>query len=350
MTKIRWNILTLALISALSALILLNWPKYPLFIDIYYHLNVMRGFDSAGGIVTHAFWELAPEGTVHLYPPLFHLLLLIPYKLGMDVLSISKLFSLLSFPALLATFAFTVSGLFSPKTGFFATMAAAIPYTFFLKSIITIPVSLSLIFILLAFYAFEKDRRLACPMLIAGAFYTHLGIPWMGMLAFIIYGLTKKSALKQVLKTVFFSLLLAAPVIIHVLANINRLENPLGIKVAENDLLEFYPLIYLFAALGIGRLADKQFRARGLFFIALFLGFLPLAVNYRYRFLSGEGLLPVIFFAGAGLEKIYDMLERFLAGKNVAARLALFYFASLLIFMNLFSPALSLYPDPGNVT
>ena len=103
MTKIRWNILTLALISALSALILLNWPKYPLFIDIYYHLNVMRGFDSAGGIVTHAFWELAPEGTVHLYPPLFHLLLLIPYKLGMDVLSISKLFSLLSFPALLAT-------------------------------------------------------------------------------------------------------------------------------------------------------------------------------------------------------------------------------------------------------
>ena len=342
--KPKWGILTFAVIAFFTALSLFNWQKFPFFLDIYYHINVMRGFDTAGGIVNRAFWELAPAGNAHLYPPLFHLLLLVPYKLGLDTLSIARFFSAFSFLSLLATLSFVVNRLFSPKTGFFVAVAAAIPYTFFLKLAITIPVSLSLVFILLAFYAFEEDRRLACPMLIACAFYTHLGMPWMGLLAFIIYGLVKKNALKRVLETVLFSLLLAAPVIIHVLANINMLENPLGIKVAENGLLEFYPLIYLLAALGLGRLADSGFRSRGIFFVSLFLGFLPLAFNYRYRFLSGEGLLPVIFFAGIGLEKICDMLKKSPAGKNTGERLASFCSVSLLIFINLFSPTFSSYP------
>lgn len=344
MEKTRWNTAAFVLVSVFTALSVLNWQRFPLFLDIYYHLNVMRGFDLAGGIVNHAFWELAPVGNVHLYPPLFHLLLLVPFKLGLDVISIARLFSVLSFMSLLATLSFVTGRLFSPKTGFFVTAAAAIPYTFFLKSIITIPVTISLVFILLAFYALENKRKIACPMLLACAFYTHLGIPWMGVLAFIIYGAVKKDAFKQVAKTIAVSLLLAAPVIIHVLSNINRLESPMGIKVTENSLFEFYPLIYIFAALGLGRLRDNRFRSRSLFFVALLLGFLPMALNYRYRFLSGEGLLPIIFFAGAGLEIMHDALEKFLAGKNAGGRPAFFYFVLFLIFINLFCPSFSLYP------
>ena len=345
--KPKWGILTSAVIALFAALSLFNWQKFPFFLDIYYHINVMRGFDTAGGIVNHAFWELAPAGNAHLYPPLFHLLLLIPYKLGFDILSIARLFSILSFLSLLATLSFVVNRLFSPKTGFFVAVAAAIPYTFFLKLTITIPVSLSLIFILLAFYAFEEDRRFACPMLIACAFYTHLGIPWMGAAAFIIYGATKKGALKQVLKIVFFSLLLAAPVVIHILININRFENPLGIRVGENEFFELYPFLYIFALLGLRKLKDSGFRNRGLFFVALFLGFLPMAFNYRYRFLSGEGLLPIVFFAGLGIEKTYDMLEKFLAIRRSGAHFAVFYLASLLIVINVISPSLSLYENPA---
>lgn len=333
----------LVLLSAFAALSILNWQKFPLFLDIYYHLNVMRGFDSAGGIVNHAFWELAPVGNVHLYPPLFHLLLLIPFKLGLDIISIARLFSVLSFISLLVTLSFVIGRLFSPKTGFFVTAAAAIPYTFFLKSIITIPVTISLIFILLAFYALENNRKIACPMLIAGAFYTHLGIPWMGVLAFIIYGAIKKGAFKQVVKTIAVSLLLAAPIIIHVLANVHNLENPLGIKVTENNLFEFYPFVYLFAALGLGRLRDAKVRSRSLFFIALFAGFLPMAFNYRYRFLSGEGLLPIIFFAGMGMEKSYDLLRKRFIEARLRPGLILFCFLSLFIIVNVLSPTVSSY-------
>ena len=345
--KPKWGILTAAVIAFFAALSLFNWQKFPFFLDIYYHINVMRGFDTAGGIVNHAFWELAPAGNVHLYPPLFHLLLLIPYKLGLDILFIARAFSVLSFLALLATLSFVVNRLFSPKTGFFVAAAAVIPYTFFLKTTITIPVSLSLIFILLAFYAFEEDRRLACPTLIACAFYTHLGIPWIGLLAFIIYGLTKKVVLKKVLKAAFFSLLLAAPVIIRVLANMNRFENPLGIRVGENELFELYPLIYIFAILGLYKIKAGWRGSRAIFFAALFLGFLPLAFNYRYRFLSGEGLLPVIFFAGLGIEKTYDVLEKFLVSKRSGARFSVFYLTSFIIVINVISPSLSLYKSPS---
>ena len=339
----KWGILTFLLISFFAALSLFNWQKFPLFLDIYYHINVMRGFDTAGGIVNHTFWELAPTGNIHLYPPLSHLLLLVPYKLGFDIISIVRFFSVFSFLSLLATLSFVTNRLFSPKTGFFVTAAAAIPYTFFLKLTITIPVTICLVFILLAFYALEKNRKIACPMLIASAFYTHLGIPWLGVAAFIIYGVIKKGAFKQTAKAVLFSLLLAAPVILRALANIHSLENPLGIKVAENELFEFYPFLYAFAVLGLSRLRDNGFRSRGLFFVALFLGFMPMAFNYRYRFLAGEGLLPIVFFAGLGIENVYDLLKKFLARKSVGARLALFYFISLFVFINVISPTVSSY-------
>lgn len=369
MDKPKWAILTFVLISFFAVLSLFNWQRFPFFLDIYYHINVMRGFDTAGGITNRAFWELAPTGNIHLYPPLSHLLLLVPSKLGFDIISIARFFSVFSFLSLLATLSFVINRLFSPKTGFFVAAAAAIPYTFFLKSTITIPVTICLIFILLAFYALEKNRKIACPMLIASAFYTHLGIPWLGILTFIIYGIIKKGAFKQTVKSVLLSLLLAAPVILRTLANIHSFENPLGIRVAENDLFEFYPFLYAFAAIGLLRLRsiifpitnknlsvaisphpssphrgeEKGKGRRAIFFIALFLGFLPMAFNYRYRFLSGEGLLPIVFFAGLGVENVYELLKKFLAGKNAGTRLVLFYFISLVVFINLLSPTVSSY-------
>jgi len=347
--KPKWGILTFLLISFFAAVSFFNWHKFPFFLDIYYHINVMRGFDTAGGIVDHAFWELAPTGNIHLYPPLFPLLLLIPYKLGFDIISIARFFSIFSFLSLLSALAFVTNRLFSPKTGFFVAAAAIIPYTFFLKLTITVPVSICLVFILLAFYALEKKRQIACPMLIACAFYTHLGIPWLGVLAFVIYGSIKKTVFRRVVKAVIFSLLLAAPVILHTLINIHGIENPLGIKVAENDLFEFYPLVYLFAALGLVKLRGIGSENRGLFFVALLLGLLPMAFKYRYRFLSGEGLLPVVFFAGLGLECAYDLLKKFLSGKNAGERLALFYFISLFAIINVFSPTISSYTTPAEV-
>lgn len=346
MIRPRWGILTLLLICLLLLLCLLNWQKFPFFLDTYYHLNVMRGFDTAGGVVTHSFWELAPEGTVNLYPPLFHILLLIPYKLGFNTLFIARFSSVAAFFGLLTTLYFVISRLFSKKLGFFVTTAACIPYTFFLKSTITIPATLCMIFILLAFFAIENNRKIAGPMLLAASFYTHLGLPWLGILTFLFYGALKKEKMRPILRAIFLSMLLSVPIFIHLLANFDKFESLVGIRALENELFEFYPVIYLFAAAGLLRLKDAEVRKRGLFFVALFIGLLPMAINYRYRLISAEGLLPIIFFAGLGLEKGYDSLRDFFKARSIDPLTAGFYFSCLFIVINFFSPAVSLYNTP----
>lgn len=343
MKKPYWGISALILIALMTGLSLLNWQKFPFFLDIYYHLNVMRGFDTAGGVVAHSFWELAPDGTVNLYPPLFHILLLVPYKLGLSVLFIARLFSSAAFIFLLSTLYFVVSRLFSKKLGFFVTMAACIPYTFFLKSTITIPATLSIIFILLAFFAIENNRKIAAPMLLAAPFYTHLGLPWLGILTFLLYGALKKEKMRPIVRAISLSMFLSAPIFIHLLSNLSKFESLVGIKAFENELFELYPVIYLFAIAGLLRLKDKVVRERGLFFAALFIGLLPMAINYRYRLISAEGLLPVVFFAGLGMEKGYDLLYNFFKARHTGRPLVIFYFSSMFIFLNLCSPTVSLY-------
>ncbi|MDP3787523.1 MAG: hypothetical protein Q8R05_08310 [Candidatus Omnitrophota bacterium] len=346
MKKSYWGISALILIVLITGLSLLNWQKFPFFLDIYYHLNAMRGFATAGGIVTHSFWELAPEGTVNVYPPLFHILLLIPYKLGFNALFIARSFSVASFILLLSTLYFVVSRLFSKKLGFFVVTAACIPYTFFLKSTITIPATLSLIFILWAFFAIENNRKIAAPMLLAASFYTHLGLPWLGIFTFLIYGALRREKMRPILRAVFLSIALSLPIFTHLLANFDKFESLLGIRALENELFEFYPVIYLFAIVGLLRLRNKIVRDRGLFFVALFIGLLPMAINYRFRLISAEGLLPVVFFAGLGLEKGYDSLRDFFKAKSVDPLTVGFYFSCLFIFINFFSPTISLYNTP----
>ncbi len=341
--KPKWNNLTFFLISFFAVLSLINWQKFPFFLDIYYHLNAMRGFDAAGGVVNHSFWELAPSGTTQVYPPLFHLLLLIPYKLGVGPLFIARSFSIASFIVLLLTLYFVVSRLFSKKLGFFVTMASCVPYTFFIKSTITIPSTLVLIFLLLAFYAVENGRKIAASLLIAASFYTHLGLPWLVIIIFLLYGLLRRERMKTILWTIFLSLLFSAPVLAHIFANLDKFESILGIKAGENELFEFYPMLYLLALIGLLKLKDRTFRDRGLFFIALIVGLAPMTINYRYRLISAEGLLPIVFFAGVGLARSYDYLVYFLESKKTKPGLFWFYIFFFLVFINTFSPTLSLY-------
>ncbi len=354
MKKPGWGVPAFILILLAAGLCLLNWQRFPFFLDIYYHLNVMRGFEAAGGVAAHSFWELAPEGTVNLYPPLFHILLLILYKLGFSAVFIARFVSAAAFILLLSTLYFVVSRLFSKKLGFFVTMAACVPYTFFLKSTITIPATLALIFILWAFFAIENNSRIAAPILLAASFYTHLGLPWLGILAFLIYGGFRKEKMRPISRAVLLSIVLSLPIFIHLLANFDKFESLIGIRALENELFEFYPLLYVFAAIGLLVAVSphppsplkgekKGERSRCLFFIALFVGLLPMAVNYRFRFISAEGLLPIIFFAGMGLEKGYDLLSDLFKAKNIDALTAGFYFACLFIFINFFCPTISLY-------
>lgn len=63
------GILLLAFCVGLS---LVRADRYPVSIDVYYHMAAIEGFRQAGGVSLWAFWEHALPGRPHLYPPVLH--------------------------------------------------------------------------------------------------------------------------------------------------------------------------------------------------------------------------------------------------------------------------------------
>lgn len=346
MKNSAWIISSSALLAAVLVLTIVNLPRFPFFLDIYYHLNVMRGFDTAGGVVTTAFWELAPIGQPLVYPPLFHLLLLGLYKAGFGIMDVARISSVLPAILLFAAVFAVVKGLHSPKRAFFTTLAVCIPYSFFLKMTITVPATISLIFIMLAFYALARQRIAACSIFLSLVFYTHPGLPWMACAAFILYGLFERKARRDAFACVLFAICLSAPQIIHAAANMGRLAGPFGIPMPEGRMFELYPLIYILAGIGLVRTsysADASGKRIGLFALCLLAAFLPMAVNYRFRFLSAEGMLPVLLLAGAGLEAAYGRFLKLLRLENTGRGRTGMYTAAFAAVFMFFSPAFSMY-------
>lgn len=346
MKNSAWVISSIALIAVVLVLTIVNLPRLPFFLDIYYHLNVMRGFDTAGGVVTTAFWELAPIGQPLIYPPLFHLLLLGLYKAGLGIMDVARISSVLPVILLFAAVFAVVKGLHSPKRAFFTTLAVCIPYSFFLKMTITVPAAISLIFIMLAFYALARQRIAACSIFLALVFYTHPGLPWMACAAFILYGLFEKKARRDAFACVLFAICFSVPQIIHAAVNMDRLAGPLGIPMPEGRMFELYPLIYILAGIGLIRTAysaDASGKRIMLFALCLLAAFLPMAVNYRFRLLSAEGLLPVLLIAGAGLEAAYDRFLKSLKPENTGRGGTVMYTAAFAAFFMFFSPSFSMY-------
>lgn len=67
-----YTICGVALVIFVAIVSAVSWWLYPVFVDTYYHMAVIHGFKQAGGVVTQAFWEMAPAGRVHIYPPALH--------------------------------------------------------------------------------------------------------------------------------------------------------------------------------------------------------------------------------------------------------------------------------------
>ena len=158
--KSGWRCGILGIIALFMALLIIRWQTLPIFLDIYYHAGCMTGFRDAGGIVLHDFWEYAPIGRPHLYPPLFHLILLGLSKSGLPTLFILRFVSAAIYPLFLLTISWVVSRLYNDRCAFFTVLAATLPYTFLLNIVTAIPSSIALIILVLLFYAIETKRTL----------------------------------------------------------------------------------------------------------------------------------------------------------------------------------------------
>lgn len=314
----RWNCAGGLILFAVALFSAAQWPVYPYFLDSYYHLSVIQGFADAGGPIGHAFWEAAPQGRPHLYPPLFHLLFLPGRLLGAAPIPLARFWTWLSFPLLLWIVWVVLRRVSTPRRAALTLLLLSTPYSFFLGSINFVPATLVLIAAAGIALALDRGRFLAAGLFLAAAFWTHAGLPWLVALAVFLFGFFSPPHRKNAWKALAVGLAAASPWLIVQVRHLSLFHlQPRG----EERFLE---TPFLAVALGLWgiRLAWKE-RGLSRFWIALAVGFLPMLAGYRARFLATQGLFPLLLLGGIALDSFGEKIRNRWVGVGLLALLVL---------------------------
>ena len=289
----RW--ISWVAVAAFTALWASRWPAFPLGPDPAYHLHVARQVVEAGGPMTHESWEAAPEGRPHLYPPALHVALGGLLAAGVDPLIAIRLLSV-ALPSLWLLTIFLVSRrLFGDAAGGCAVLAGLVPFSAHVAGAVTMAATLAAIELLWLVVAIEERRPLAAGGLAVLLVYTHLGMPLIA--ATTVAGCAVlRPEIRATVRRAAWGLPLAMPWWWHLWRH-QRWVSLVGRE--ENAHVVLQVGVLLAAAAGLWACCRRQ--GRWVWLPALALGFLWLAPFHQYRWLSGEGLLPMVLLAGAGL-------------------------------------------------
>jgi len=295
-----WDIFSYLIFAVVIILQISNWHKLPLFLDCYYHLSVMRGFADAGGWVGVSFWDYAPFGRPHLYPPLFHILELIVFKCGASPILVAKIFDLAIYPLFLLCLWSVIRSIYSKETAFFSLLLSVSSYPLYLSLVNNIPFTIALIFGFSSFYFIKRKRILSAILMLALSLYTHSLMSFLMVLTIMLYGFFLRDDRKSCLWVIFWAILMASPLIFHQLKYVAFIH---PLRVMEFYYAQINPCLYALAILGLVIALKKK--GDYLFFVALGIVMCVLLFTNRDRFFSGHGLVPVIFLAALCLERFF---------------------------------------------
>ena len=292
-----WDFYSKLMIISFSTLQIARWRILPQFMDIFYHILTAWGFIQAGGYSGWDFWQYAPVGRTHIYPPFFHIVLAFLINSGIDKIILIKLFETATPIILLVTLWYFVKKNYSSRLAFFSLLMLSSSSSFYGALLNYLPATMSMIFGFLAFNELFKGHWLRPALLLALCFYTHIGMSWFFALSVILYGLFDKRLARQSFYILICALALSAPVIYKQLTGLKYISIT-GIS-NEKYFCEFKPVDYLLACFYFLVLKKKDKRHRlFLAFLLASLIFLP----YPYRFINAQGYLPIIFLSAATLD------------------------------------------------
>lgn len=321
-----WGWLTVGVIGVVAVGLRLGWETYPRFLDSYYHLAVIQGFRQAGGVALHAFWEAAPAGRPHLYPPLFHLLWWPVAALARDPITVARLWSVLGGPLLLVVTAGAVRRIAGTRTAALTVLAALLSSQLLFSTLIHPTATLALIELVGAWAALERRRPVLAGILVGAVGWTHLGLPWITLAALLLLGAVDRQRRRTAWGAAGAGLVVMAPWWWHIARHAAALRM---IQQPEGRMLEFAPVLLGVGAVG-AVLAWRRAPAYR-FWLALLAAALPWAVPYPYRLFSGQGLLPIVLLAGWALDAFTTPASKIRWGQTPALAAASMLGIGLLI-------------------
>jgi len=323
----RWQLYSFLTILLFLFILLFRWTLLPNFLDIYYHLLIADGINRSGGFVTSDFLQYASVGRPHLYPPLFHFIILAFIKAGLGPLFIARLLDVLIFPLFLVVIWYFMRTLFYDRVAYFAVLLGSSMYSFYLATSNFMPATFAVIFGLFSILAEEKNRIVSSSLLLSLAFYTHAQIPWVFVVAFLIYGLLNRDRLRTCIIILALGITLALPIILYILQNRFYYVKQV---IFENFVIEINIFVILFLLAIPTVIKEKK---RYFILLALALSVIPFIPLYPYRYISGQGLMGFILLAAVSIDNIYQVIRNFFMSRRNYQTELIFSIAFIVILM-----------------
>ena len=312
----RYDLISLALLFVIFIFSLARIPYLPQYVDGYYHLSVANAFIKSGGWVNWAWWDFAPLGRPHLYPPLYHILLSGLIKSGASGLFALQLTESMAVPLFFTIFWFVMRQLGGFRIAFFSLVPLSGYFPFFTSVSGNVPATIALIMGFLSWLFFYRKQFISSIIFLTLAFYTHAGIPWMFIFSYLFI-LIFSDHRRDVLWVIVVSLLLAAPFLAHEFVN----RYAVSLKaLGEQNFTRFSVLVLLGSVIGL-IVSIRKMPLLSCLSLGLVVGAYLVFNKYPYRFFSAQGMVGVMILASL----FWDKLFTFLKGKERWLMLFLFF-------------------------
>ncbi|MDY6794530.1 MAG: glycosyltransferase [Actinomycetota bacterium] len=299
-----YDLLAVLLMVVFLVLIIVNVSMYPVYLDIPYHMAVTEGFQEAGGVTTWDFWDSAPAGRPHIYPPLLHVVMSLLLDVGLSLEVVATLICMIMFPLILLSLWWSMRKLFGTRAAFYSLILMAIPYAFFWQSGVTVAASLVMMLTPLIFLTLEEDRKVAALILLALCIYSHLVMGHLVALALFIYLLHRRDSWRKVLAVLVGAYLFYLPWGIVVLSNLSSFSVS---EPAAGGGVVLHIFLWMLAAAGF---ILCYFRKKQYYLLPSYLlSMVPIVFFYSSRFWEGHAFLPVAMLGAVALDRLQESLS-----------------------------------------
>lgn len=297
----RWDTASVALMAAVCALMVWRRDFFPVFQDIYYHLTMAVSFGQAGGVVATDFLHYAPFGRPNLYPPLYHVLLLVPLKLGVGPSAVSAWASAATYPVVLVTLWYVCRAWFGAAASFFSLILFSSSWSVFYGTAYLSPSMLALVLMVWAYHFARGERYAAAACCVALALYCHLTLPHLLVLPLLAVALASPHRRNRFLLAIGCAYALYAPWAVHVIRNRSSIEM---FELAQNYSINL--LLVACAGAGIAVLCPlmKKRDMGAVMAVSAPLALLPIYSGYAFRYWFHAAFF-LAAVGGAALGRLY---------------------------------------------
>jgi len=294
----RYDVISLGMIFLLSLLKAVQFFSLPQFVDGYYHISAANAFIHSGGWVGWDWWSFAPQGRPHLYPPLYHLILVFLTKAGLSGLNALRSTEVAVCPLFFGVFWFVCKKLNGPRFAFWALAALSSFFPFFSSVSSNVAASLAMVLGFLSWLFLYKDRWISAGICLALAFYAHTALAAVFLFSFLAVMIFDVSLRRAASKIIFLGLFLAGPFLLHQL----RYLSYLNITVLKEAGFIQFSLLLIPAGLW-AVFSARPNKPLVILFWGMLAGSVIVFIKYPYRIFSSQGMVAVALLAAFGFDK-----------------------------------------------